>query len=65
MKRTQFLKHLKGHGCVLDREGAKHSWWKNPANDAHSAVPRHREVKFNLAKQICRDLSIPEPESDN
>jgi mRNA interferase HicA len=46
---------------VLIREGAKHSWWGNPANNRRSAVPRHREVDDHLAKKICRDLGISEP----
>ncbi|MCC7422822.1 MAG: type II toxin-antitoxin system HicA family toxin [Planctomycetaceae bacterium] len=65
MKRAKLVQHLRNHGCVPEREGGRHSIWRNPVTGARSAVPRHREVKFPLAKKICRDLDIPEPESDN
>ena len=61
MKRRQLLSHLRRQGCVLVREGAKHSWWGNPANNRRSAVPRHNEIDDQLARKICRDLDIPEP----
>ncbi len=32
MKRRALLAHLAAHWCILVREGAKHSWWGNPAN---------------------------------
>jgi len=28
LKRRRLLAHLTAHGCVLIREGAKHSWWE-------------------------------------
>lgn len=61
MKRRALLAHLNAHGCTLVREGARHSWWGNPANGRRSAVPRHSEVDDLLARKICRDLAIPEP----
>ena len=36
---------LEKHGCVLDREGGRHSIYRNPANGRCAAVPRHREIK--------------------
>ena len=60
MKRRRLVTHLKTHGCVLVREGARHSWWGNPANNRRSSVPRHTEVNDQLARKICRDLGIPE-----
>jgi mRNA interferase HicA len=59
MKRKEFLKYLNQQGCFLLREGAKHSWWTNPALNKRSAVPRHNEIKDLLAKKICKDLGIP------
>ncbi len=59
MKRAEFLKHLREHGCVLVREGARHSWWRNSAQNKRSSVPRHTEVRDNLARKICKDLGIP------
>ncbi|MFH1923200.1 MAG: type II toxin-antitoxin system HicA family toxin [Planctomycetota bacterium] len=61
MKRHELIRHLRSHGCFLIREGAKHSWWGNPANNQRSAVPRHSEISAQMARKICRDLGIPEP----
>jgi mRNA interferase HicA len=61
VKRHDLLRHLKEHGCELLREGAKHSWWHNPANNRRSSVPRHSEIGDYLARKICRDLDIAEP----
>jgi len=61
VKRRDLISHLSSHGCVLVREGAKHSWWGNPANGRRTAVPRHAEINDILARKICRDLQIPEP----
>jgi mRNA interferase HicA len=60
LKRQALIAHLRAHGCVLVREGAKHSWWGNPMNNRRSAVPRHTEINDFLAKKICRDLGIPQ-----
>lgn len=59
MKRAALLRHLRKNGCVLKREGAKHSLWTNPANGATEAVPRHVEIPDLLARKICRGLGIP------
>jgi len=61
VKRHDLISHLGKHGCVLIREGRRHSWWGNPANKRRSSVPRHNEVPDGLARKICRDLGIPEP----
>ncbi|HEY4514991.1 MAG TPA: addiction module toxin, HicA family [Candidatus Paceibacterota bacterium] len=60
MKRIAILRHLHEHGCFLIREGAKYSVVLNPVTEKTSTVPRHNEVDSNLAKKICKDLSIPE-----
>jgi len=60
VKRGDLLRHLRQHGCYLKREGASHSLWCN-ANTGHvEAVPRHTEIANNLARKICRALSVPE-----
>ena len=41
MKRHEFLRHLRVNGCILKREGAKHSLYMNPANGVVETVPRH------------------------
>ncbi len=61
MKRREFIEHLLNHGCQLDREGAKHSIYRNPANGRCSGVPRHREIKNTTARAICDQLGIPRP----
>lgn len=52
MKRSSLLLHLRRHGCVLNREGAAHSLWLNPAIGAVQAVPRHTEIPNRLAQRI-------------
>jgi mRNA interferase HicA len=61
VKRHDLIAHLRRHGCVLIREGGKHSWWGNPANGRRTAVPRHSEIREKMARKICRDLGIPPP----
>ncbi|MEO1133895.1 MAG: type II toxin-antitoxin system HicA family toxin [Cyanobacteria bacterium J06639_1] len=60
MKRSALLKHLRRHGCILKREGSRHSIWMNPQTGDTEAIPRHTEIKNSLAKVICRGLSIPD-----
>ncbi|MCZ2153611.1 MAG: type II toxin-antitoxin system HicA family toxin [Gammaproteobacteria bacterium] len=62
MKRRDLLRHLSRHGCALLREGGRHSWWQSAQLGTRSAVPRHSEINNNLARKICRDLGVPEPE---
>lgn len=59
MKRTDLVRHLERTGCVLFREGGKHSVYKNAKSGQMTAVPRHREIKEYLAKKICDDLGVP------
>jgi predicted RNA binding protein YcfA (HicA-like mRNA interferase family) len=61
MKRQELIRHLESHGCLLLREGARHSVYYNPAKNQTSAIPRHREINEVLARKICRDLGISEP----
>jgi predicted RNA binding protein YcfA (HicA-like mRNA interferase family) len=60
MKRLDLLRHLERHGCALLREGGRHSVYVNRATRKASTVPRHREINDYLARQICKDLQIPE-----
>ncbi len=59
MKRKELIQHLRANGFELLREGARHSWWHNPALNKRSAVPRHIEISDILANKICKDLGIP------
>ncbi|PYU99371.1 MAG: addiction module toxin, HicA family [Acidobacteria bacterium] len=62
MKRTALIRHLERHGCVLLREGAKHSRYINLADTSRiSTVPRHTEIADLLARKICRQLGVPDP----
>jgi mRNA interferase HicA len=60
VKRGVLLRHLRRHGCVLQREGSLHSLWLNPQTGAVEAVPRHSEIPERLALKICRGLSVAE-----
>jgi predicted RNA binding protein YcfA (HicA-like mRNA interferase family) len=59
MKRKDLLAHLTRQGCVMAREGGKHTVYFNPKTHKTSTVPRHREIDDFLAKKICKDLGIP------
>jgi predicted RNA binding protein YcfA (HicA-like mRNA interferase family) len=50
MKRKDLLAHLARHGCVMVREGARHTVYFNPKTNRTSTVPRHRETNDFLAK---------------
>jgi predicted RNA binding protein YcfA (HicA-like mRNA interferase family) len=59
VKRQAVLRHLRRNGCVLKREGAKHSLWMNPQTGAVETVPRHTEIADRLVEKICRGLGVP------
>lgn len=61
MKRRALERWLAAHGCVLQREGTRHSWYINTAAQRRSAVPRHAEISDDLVRKICRDLGIEQP----
>ncbi len=61
MKRHDLLDHILGQGCVLHREGAKHSVFLNPENGRIATVSRHRDIEIFLARRICRQLDIAIP----
>jgi predicted RNA binding protein YcfA (HicA-like mRNA interferase family) len=55
------IRHLAQQGCVLAREGGRHTIYRNPANERRASVPRHREIADLLARKICQQLQIPQP----
>jgi predicted RNA binding protein YcfA (HicA-like mRNA interferase family) len=55
------MEHLRKHGCIVTREGGKHTTLYNPKNKRPSRVPRHREIKAGLVRAICKQLGIPVP----
>jgi mRNA interferase HicA len=60
VKRTDLLKTLADAGCVLVRHGRKHDWFRNPATGVSQPVPRHGEIKEQLARHIIRMLENAE-----
>jgi mRNA interferase HicA len=60
VKRRDLERHLREHGAELLREGGNHSFWGIDA-ERSTAVPRHSEIAFGLARKICTDLGIPPP----
>ncbi|MEK7535733.1 MAG: type II toxin-antitoxin system HicA family toxin [Patescibacteria group bacterium] len=62
MKRVDLLRYLNEQGCLMIREGKKHSVLINPNTERTSTVPRHNEVDSFLAKKICKDLGIKQLE---
>jgi mRNA interferase HicA len=61
MKRRELIRHIEKTGCYLDREGSRHSIFRNPLNGRCAAVPRHIEIKETVAREICDQLDIPRP----
>jgi hypothetical protein len=61
VKRSSLFAALTPPRLKLEREGAAHSLWSNPATGAVEAIPRHTEIPNILARKICRTLSVPEP----
>jgi hypothetical protein len=59
IKRAALERHLREHGCVPKREGARHSIWFNPATERSSSLPRHRELPRGTARAICQQLGVP------
>jgi hypothetical protein len=58
MKRTDLIRHILVSGCVVEREGSRHTIFINLISGQTSSVPRHKEVNTFLGKKICRDLGI-------
>ncbi len=61
VKRADLVRHQEAHGCVLLREGGRHSVYYNRSAQRTSTVPRHREVKNPTAIHICKQLNVPDP----
>lgn len=57
MKRRDLLKRLEKMGCTFIRHGGKHDWYQNPKTKISQPIPRHREIKEQLAKHIIKMLS--------
>ncbi len=57
MKRRELVKQLTKMKCEFIRHGGNHDWYQNPRTKISQPVPRHREIKDNLAKHIIKMLS--------
>jgi len=57
MKRRDLIARLNAMGCILIRHGGKHDWYQNPKTRECQPVPRHREIKEPVARQIIQRLS--------
>jgi mRNA interferase HicA len=57
MKRRDLISKLEEIGCIFVRHGGKHDWYQNPITKISQAVPRHREIKEQLAKHIIKMLN--------
>ena len=51
-KRADFIKLLERNGWYLKRNGAGHDIYTNGTQT--ETIPRHREIKENLAKAIIK-----------
>lgn len=59
MKRKDLIRHLRKYGCILEREGQKHTVFYHPGHQKSVTVPRHSEINTFTARGICKDLGIP------
>jgi mRNA interferase HicA len=61
VKRRELERHLRKHGCRKLDEGGNHARWVG-ASGSRSAVPRHREIDWKLAREICKQLGVSTPQ---
>jgi predicted RNA binding protein YcfA (HicA-like mRNA interferase family) len=57
VKRRDLIKQIEEMGCIFVRHGGKHDWYQNPQTKVSQAIPIHREIKEQLAKQIIKMLA--------
>jgi mRNA interferase HicA len=58
VKRRELINHLQREGCCFEREGGRHTIYKNPATGAKAPVPRHSQIDNRLAHKICEQLGV-------
>ena len=61
MKRTKLIAHLLRSGCILLREGGKHSIYRNLLTGTQTSIPRHTFLLMSTARAICKQLGVPWP----
>ena len=57
MKRHDLIRIIEKNGAVFVRHGGSHDWYKNFETGKAESVPRHREIKEQLARKIIKQLS--------
>jgi len=58
VKRTELIRLLEQHGCILYRRGSRHDIYLNPINSQKQPVPRHSEIDEALARHIKKHLGL-------
>jgi mRNA interferase HicA len=58
VKRRELIRQLEAAGCVLERHGARHDIYRNPATGQKQPVPRHTDIEEPLAKHIKKFLGL-------
>jgi mRNA interferase HicA len=61
MRLADLERYLRGQGYVLYREGGGHTIWFNPRCRKIASAPRHREIKEETIRSICKQLEISQP----
>ena len=61
MNRRKLMQHLKQHGCVVLREGRRHTVVFNTLKDLQAVVERHGEINARTVQGICKHLDVPPP----
>ncbi len=59
MKRRDLIKRIEVDGAQLLRHGSNHDWYVNHRTGKSQPIPRHREIKEWLARDIIKELSKP------
>jgi predicted RNA binding protein YcfA (HicA-like mRNA interferase family) len=57
MKQADLIRIITANGAVFVRHGGDHDYYRNHATGISEAVPRHREIKEQLARKIIKRLS--------
>jgi hypothetical protein len=58
VKRRELIRELTRAGCILNRHGANHDVYLNPATGQKQPVPRHIEIDNALARHVKKYLGL-------
>ena len=63
LPRARALRTVRRLGFVLDREGSRHTVYKDPTNPRRlMSIPRHSRIKRDLLRGILSGVGITEEE---